>query len=136
MADLKTAITKAKAKELLSNDKAAAGFLEKVKTLNSWKTFFELFPLLFKLNQSVVYVVEMVQKEYSLCTEEERIDVAAELMDDLIAFRGWMTPIELVDGTIWKAIISSGVQALNGKFGSGPWYQTIGLDLLHAVGVK
>jgi len=80
------------------------------------------FKLLYFFIKKLVYIVEYVQVTYSAMTKEERIEVASDLMDDLIKFSGWAVFLEAFDGMIFKLIISQVVAGLDDRYGSGNWF--------------
>lgn len=125
---LKVAV--AKVKELLFSDAEAKTKWEDLTHISGWNDFWKSFSLVFWFGKRIVYCVEMVQKEYTLCTEAERIEVAAEVLDDLVEFKGWMKILEPFDDKLFRIILSSAVAALNGQFGNGAWYKTIGMEAI------
>jgi hypothetical protein len=128
---LKIAI--AKAKELLFQDPEVKAKWDDLTHISGWADFFRTFGLTFWFAQRLAFAVEQVQKEYGLCTEEERIAVASETLDDLIEFKGWMAIVEPFDDKLFKVIISAAVAALNGRFGNGAWYQWIAAEAITLV---
>jgi hypothetical protein len=113
--NLKQSVIKAK-NLLLQNDEFKSKLSDLVK-VESLSDFLKSFKLIYDITKQVVYAVEIVQVEYNLCSKEEKIDVAAELLDDIIDFKGWALFIEPFDGLIFKVIISGAVSALNDKLG-------------------
>jgi hypothetical protein len=114
-AELKQAILSAK--ELLFENEEFKAKLKDVMNITGIKDFLHGFVPLWSILKSIVAATEIVYAEYHKCTEEQRIDVASELLDELITFKGWLAPLELFDGVLFKALISAAVQALNDKFG-------------------
>ena len=118
------------AKEMLMNNEEFKAKLKDVTTITSITDFIHGFVPLWWILKQVVAAVEVIYVEYHQITEAERIDVAAELLDDLITFRGWLTPLEMFDGVLFKALISAAVQALNDKFGNN-WFEGTGVAPAH-----
>lgn len=110
-----------KVKELLFEDAEFKAKLELLKSIKGFGDLLKAFPALWWILKALVPAVEYVYQEYHLCSEEERIDVAAKLLDDLIEFKGWLSVFEPFDNMMFKLIISSAVQALNDKFGKA-WF--------------
>lgn len=80
------------------------------------------FKLLFFFIKKLVYVIEIVQAEFGGMEKEERIDYAAQVLDDLISFSGWAFWLEAVDYMFFKFAISQVVAALDDKYGTGSWF--------------
>ena len=113
--NLKNAIKKAN--ELLFNNNEVKKKIDELKSITNIATLITSFSSLWWLIKRVVFVVEIIQKEYNLCTEEERIEVAATLLDELIQFKGWAMIFEAFDKIIFKLLISAAVQSINEKIG-------------------
>jgi hypothetical protein len=80
------------------------------------------FKLLFFFIKKLVYVIEIVQAEFGGMEKEERIDYAAQVLDDLISFSGWAFWLEAVDYMFFKFAISQVVAALDDRYGTGSWF--------------
>jgi hypothetical protein len=91
------------------------------------------FKVIYDLILAVVFTVEEVYYEYKLCTEDERIEVAAEILDDLILFKGWLAFLEPIDKWAFKLLLSAGVQALNDRYGKGSWPKITTFDNLKST---
>ena len=105
------------AKNMLFNDPEMKTKLEDLTHISGAKDFLNTFPLLWWLLKRVVYVVEVVTVEFNQCSHEERLDVAAELLDELITFKGWLALFEPFDGLLFRLLLSAAVQALNDWLG-------------------
>ena len=106
-----------RAKELLFADPDMKEALQKLSEIRNFKSLLEAFASLWWLLKRVVFVVEIVNKEYNDCTEEERIEVASKLLDDLIEFRGWLSVFEPFDNYLFKLLLSAAVSSINEKIG-------------------
>jgi len=113
--ELRAAIDKAK--QLLFEDPEVKEKYEDLTNIAGWKDFLNTFPLLWFLIKRIVYAVELVEVQYKLTTKDEKINVAAQLLDDLITFGGWLAIFEPFDNMLFKLIISAAVQALNDWWG-------------------
>lgn len=112
-----------KAKELLFQDPEVKEKIKDALHISGVKDFLNEFVVIWWLLKRVVFVIEQLYSEYHMISESDRIDVASELADDLITFTGWLSPLELFDGILFKALISAAVNALNDKFGHD-WFAT------------
>lgn len=113
--NLKEAIEKAK--ELVFKGIDYKNTMQAISKINSFATLVSAFNILWLLLKQIAVAVEMVQKEYKMCSEAERIEVAAQLLDELVEFRGWLSIFEPFDGYMFKLLISAAVNALNDKYG-------------------
>lgn len=110
---------------LLKEDEEFKAKLEDLLHINGFKDFLKSFSLLWWLTNKIVFAIEAIYHEYHQITEEERIELAAETLDNLIDFTGWSAPLELFDKMLFKTLISAAVAALNDKFGHGNWFTAI-----------
>lgn len=113
--ELRQAIEQAKA--IVLQDAKVKEAWDNVKGINSFKSFMLAFASFWVLLKAVVLAVEIVHAEYKLCTKDEKIDVAAELLDELITFKGWFGIFEPFDDILFKLLISSAVQGINDLLG-------------------
>ncbi len=107
-----------KAVELLTCDVGTKALIEQLKSIHSFGDLIKFFKILWTFLKRLVLVTEWIYKEYHLVNETERIEVAANILDNLIVFRGWMSIFEPFDQWLFKMIISAAVQALNDKYGN------------------
>jgi len=114
-----------KIKKILLNDPEVKEKWEDLTHISSIADALKTFKLLFFFITKLVYVIEIIQVEYSGMTKEERIENAAQVLDDLIKFSGWAIFIEAFDYMIFKLVISQVVAALDDKYGSGSWFQNV-----------
>ena len=114
--EIKKAIQKAK--DLLFDDPEVKEKWLDATHISSVKDFFKTPRLLSWLGKRVVFAVEVVQKEYNLIEPDERVDVAAELLDDLIHFKGWSSFLELVDDKLFRFGINILVDWINEQWGN------------------
>lgn len=112
-----------KIKNVLLNDPEVKEKWEDLTHIDSIADALKSFKLLYFFVKKLVYVIEMIQAEFGAMTKEERIDYAAQVLDDLINFSGWAFWVEAVDYTIFKFMISQVVAALDDKFGTGSWFR-------------
>jgi len=113
--ELRQAIEQAKA--IVLQDAKVKEAWNIVKSIKSFKSFMLAFASFWILLKAVVMAVEIVQAEYKLCTKDERIDVASELLDELVEFKGWFSIFEPFDDILFKLLISSAVQGINDLLG-------------------
>lgn len=117
--DLTQAIQKIK--ELLFDDDEFKEQLKDLVTITGFNDLLNSFVVFWSVLNKLVQAIEKVYKEYHLISEEQRIEAAAEILDDLITFRGWLSIFEPFDTMLFKLLISAAVQALNDKYGHGNW---------------
>ena len=86
--------------------------------LSGFDEILNSFSVVYWLVKRIVFAVENIYQEYHTITSEERIDVAARVLDDLIVFSGWASVLEFVDGAAFKFLISAVVSGLNDKHGN------------------
>ena len=108
----------AKAKELLFDDLEVKAKWEDVTKVDSFRDFCQTPSLLVWLGKRVALAVEIVQKEYRLIEADERLDVAAKILDDLFEFKGWAKILELVDDKIFRVVLGVIVNFMNEKLGN------------------
>jgi len=109
-----------KAKQMLGNTE----FQEKIKDLvhiNGFKDFLKSFTLIWWILKRIVAIVEEIYTQFNLISNTDRIEVAAQLLDDIIVFKGWLSIFEPFDKILFKLLLSAAVQALNDKYGHGTW---------------
>lgn len=106
---------------LVTNDPEWKSKSEDLLHINGFADFLKTFPLLWWLLKRLVGAVELVYNEFNLISAEERIQVAADALDDLVNFTGWLSIFEPFDGFLFKALISAAVAALNDKLGHS-WF--------------
>jgi len=85
--------------------------------ITNFNLFLEHFNFIWSIAKKIVLVIEEEYNEGYLLNKDECINVAVQVIDKLIDFKGWMSPLELIDGLIWKIILSSAVQSLNDVYG-------------------
>lgn len=130
MGDLRAAIEQAK--ELLLNNDETRQRIDGL-TFKSWAGAVDSIKDIWWLAKRVVYVVEILYSEYHNITEEQRIKVAAELLDELIQFGGWAVIFESIDGYAFEMVLSAAVQSLNEKYGKGSWPSMPGMNGIKAL---
>jgi len=108
-------------KESLLNDPEVKSKWNDLVHITSVVDFLNSFSILYWFTKKVALAVEYVQAELGTISKEEKIDLAAKLLDDIIVFEGWATVFEPFDGFAFKLIISAAVNALNEKFGKD-WF--------------
>lgn len=109
------------AKKILFEDSETRDKWNDLTHVDNFQDFLESFGLVWWLGKRIVVAVEIIEKEYHLIKPEDRIDVAAKLLDDLIEFKGWASVLELVDDKIFKIIITAVVHSLNEYFKNHNW---------------
>jgi len=117
MGNLQIAVEKAKQMLLEEGVFDAIGNL----SFGSWANAIKSFKDIYFIAKKVVFATEIIYSEYHLCSEEERIKVAALVLDDLVAFKGWAFFLESIDGYAFEMLLSAAVQGLNDKYGKGSW---------------
>lgn len=119
--DLKNAVNIAK--KLIFENPEVEEALHDLKSI-TFKTVLSAFPAIWFILKTIVVAIEIVQKHYNLCTEEERIEVAAEIADELFVFKGWLSLFEPFDNLMFKLLLSAAVNALNEKVGKD-WFGAV-----------
>ena len=114
----------AKIKQMLLENEEVKAKLDDLVHIKNFSDFLKSFSLIWFLLKRIVLCVEIVQKEYSMLTESERLDAAAQVLDDLITFKGWFAWLEAFDKTIFRVALSAAVQGLNDLFGN-KWINSI-----------
>lgn len=111
-----------KIKEILLEDQEIKDSWDDLTHISSLQDALKTPKLLYFFIQKLVYVIELIQAEFHSITKEERIEYAAQVLDDLISFSGWFFWLEALDYQIFKLIVSQIVVAIDEKFGSGSWF--------------
>lgn len=75
---------------------------------------------------TIVSVVEYVSREITPLSSEGKLELAADLLDAAIKFKGVYAPLELIDNKIFKLIISLTVEFLNKHVGTA-WLDTLSM---------
>ena len=81
--------------------------------IENFKDFLHGFAVVWQLLQKVVAVVEYMWSELGDIEKDDRIEYAAEALDQMIQFPFWLEPF---DKKLFKVAISAAVQALNERF--------------------
>lgn len=113
----------AKAKQLFFQNPDVKAKLDDLTHISGFKDLLNTFPLLWYVLKHVVYTVEAVYQIYDQIPKDQRIDLAAQFLDDLITFSGWLSIFEPFDGMLWKMLISAAVQAMNDWYGHN-WFDS------------
>lgn len=79
------------------------------------KDFLKSFNLIWNIGKIVAVQVDKISNEYHLCSEDERIEVAAELLDQAIKLPNLVEPF---DKTIFTVVIKAAYNAFKDKYGS------------------
>lgn len=79
------------------------------------KDFLKSFNLIWNIGKIVAVQVDKISNEYHLCSEDERIEVAAELLDQAIKLPNLVEPF---DKTIFTVVIKAVYNAFKDKYGS------------------
>lgn len=111
-----------KIKEILFEDQEIKDSWDDLTHISSLQDALKTPKLLYFFIQKLVYVIELIQAKFHSITKEERIEYAAQVLDDLISFSGWFFWLEALDYQIFKLIVSQIVVAIDEKFGSGSWF--------------
>lgn len=111
-------------KQILLEDPEVKEKWEDFRKIESFQDFLKSFSLGYFLIKKVVYVVELLQSRFGAMEKEQRIEYAANVIDDLIQFKGWARIFEPFDGLVFKLLISAAVNYLDDFYGRGSWPQT------------
>lgn len=111
-----------KIKQILLNDPEVKEKWDDLTHITSLGDALKSFKLLYFFITKLVYVIEVIQAQYSGMSQDERIDYAAKTLDDLIQFKGWAIFMEPFDYMFFKFVISQVVAGLDSKYGTGHWF--------------
>ena len=114
-----------KLKRILLADPEVKDKLKDLTSITSVADALKTFKLLYFFIKKLVYVVELIQAEFGGMEKEQKVEVAAALLDDLIKFSGWAIFIETFDYLIFKLLISQVVAALDDRYGSESWFKNV-----------
>ncbi len=109
-----------KAKDLIFENDEVKRVWNDLKSITSLADGLETPKHIRFLIMRVIEAIEIVEQEYQKFTPEERIDIAAQILDDLIKFKGWASVFEAFDDQIFKFIIGFIYAELEEKFFSEP----------------
>jgi len=101
-----------KIKELLINEETEDQIADVLK-IDGFKDFLHGFAVIWEILQKVAAVVEYVWSEIGGIDKKDRIEYAAEVLDDMIKFPFWLEPF---DKRLFMVGISAAVQSLNNAF--------------------
>lgn len=112
-----------KLKRILLADPEVKEKMDDLIHITSIPDALKTFKLLYFFIKKLVYVIELIQVEFDGLDKDKRIEIAAEMLDDLIKFSGWAIFIESFDYFIFKLLISQVVAALDDRYGNGSWFR-------------
>jgi hypothetical protein len=116
----------AKVKELLFEDPDVKLQWEDLTHVDGFSDFLKSVKIIAWFSKRIVLVVETVQKHYNLIPADKRIDVAAQVLDDLVKFKGWARMLEAFDEMLFKVIITMVVDQIDDRFGH-MWPKVVGV---------
>jgi len=108
----------AKVKEILLENEEIKTKWNAIGNIHSISDLVSSAKNLFFIISRAAYLLEYVQKELAVISKEERIEIAAQLLDDLIVFKGWAVVFEPFDKMVFKLVVGQVVTALDNKFGN------------------
>lgn len=101
-------------KRLFENAEVKAR-IDDLVVIDDFADAMESFSHIYFVGSKVIETIVEIEKDYGALSEEQRIDAAAEILDDLIKFKGWTAPLEAIDNMIFKLLLKAIVEALKEK---------------------